>query len=436
MNDILKRKTVGILTLGCKVNQYESEAIAERCEKLGMKVLSSDDVCDAYVINTCTVTAEADRKSCQMIRQLHRRNPLAAIIVCGCSSQRNPETIRKIEGVSAVIGNIDKLKCADLALSLTKEGVQHSVSCDIRPLGDAEFEKMSITAFPRTRQYIKIEDGCENHCAYCAICDARGPVRSKNISDVLSEAKTFIDSGCREIVLTGIETASFGKDTKESLADLLCEIEKISDNIRIRLGSVDPTLFRPAFLEKTAKLRCMAPHFHISMQSGSSHILAKMRRRYNADQAYDALKRIREAIPGVMFTTDIIVGFPGETEEDFELTRKFITENRFLMTHIFPFSPRKGTEAADMPDKISKEEKQRRCRILAEDAKLTRKSLLEELVGTEFDVLFETEENGLWHGHSASFVETAVHSDEMLHGQIRRVRVTGSNSDICTGVLI
>ena len=435
---MIAKKRVGFLTLGCKVNQYESEAIAQNCRGMGYVTAGADEICDLYIVNTCTVTQEADRKSCQMIRQLHRRNPAAPIIVTGCTAQRHPETVAAIEGVSAVVGNLRKLDCAVLADRFLSGNAPSEQIVQTTSLEGAAFEPMRIPSFPRTRQYIKIEDGCENHCAYCAICDARGPVRSKRADDILKEAISFRENGCREIVLTGIETASYGKDTRDTLGDLLVRLDAALPDVRFRLGSVDPNLFRPAFLEKIAGLSTVAPHFHISVQSGSSAVLRRMRRGYNAVQAADALQRIRAAIPGVMFTTDIIVGFPGETPEEFEETRRFLKEARFLKTHIFPFSARTGTEAAKMPQQILQAEKHRRVRILTEDEADMRRSIYESIVGSVFTVLFETQpQPGIWSGHAANFLEIRVPYNGNLHGTFADVCIVRacSNEEYCIGVL-
>ena len=435
-----KTYTVGIYTLGCKVNQYESESIAEELQKNGISVVSPSGVCDGYIINTCTVTAESDRKARQFIRRAINKNPEAFIVVTGCLAQTSPEDIAKIEGVDCVIGNTQKLitvkKLCELFANATK-----NKSCDIcvSPLDDANFEKMAISKFDRTRAYIKIEDGCENKCAYCIIPSARGAVRSKLPIDVLSEVETFVKSGCKEVVLTGIETASYGKDIENfKLCDLLCRVDRINGIGRVRLGSLDPSLIRPDFVEKISSLKSLAPHFHLSLQSGSDKILAKMRRKYNSAMAMDAIKLLRQSIPNVKFSTDIIVGFPGESEEDFQQTVDFVREAEFLTVHIFPYSKRKGTPAATMSDQIPQDEKSRRLHELSQVASECRKRILEREIERKIpcNVLFETFDGEYLYGHTADFLEIAVKHHKDLRSQIASVRLTHTDGEYCFGEIL
>ena len=309
---------ISAYTLGCKVSQYESEAILEEAERRGFEVVNDGEVADVYVVNTCTVTAEGDRKCRQLIRRIAKNAPNAKILVCGCYSQVAPEEIAKIECVDYVSGTLDKLKIVDRAISLL--GGEEIPRVEVSSLDGAEFEKMQIKRAPRTRAYVKIEDGCENRCAYCKIPEARGKVRSKSIADTIAEITELAKGGVKEVVLTGIETASFGVDSGESLFDLLAEADKVEGIERIRLGSLEPTLMKPAFVEKIATLKKLTPHFHLSMQSGCSKTLAAMKRKYNAEMALRNIEALRAAIDGVQFTTDFIVGFPGESDEDFETT--------------------------------------------------------------------------------------------------------------------
>ena len=342
--------TVGIYTLGCKVNQYESEAIAEALTRGGICVQSPALPCDAYIINTCTVTAESDRKARQFIRRAIKQNPDAYIVVTGCLAQTSPAMLSAIERVDAVIGNTQKMAAADTVFSLLKCGKKNiEPQILVEPIDSAPFEPMCITRFDRTRAYVKIEDGCESRCTYCIIPSARGSIRSKPEEEVLDEVRALCQNGCREVVLTGIETASYGKDLHDTdLASLLEKVDAIPGIGRVRLGSLDPSLIRPEFVARIAPLTSLAPHFHLSLQSGSSRVLALMKRKYNADQAMKAITRLREALPNVKFTTDVIVGFPQETEEDFQQTVDFVRKARFLMVHVFPYSKRKGTPAATM----------------------------------------------------------------------------------------
>lgn len=425
--------TISVHTLGCKVSQYESEAILEAALARGFA--EADGVCDVYVINTCTVTAEGDRKCRQLIRRLVKTAPTAKILVCGCYSQVAPEEIAAIAGVDYVCGTRDKLQIVDRAISLLQG--EPIPKIEVSTLDDAPFEKMCIARAPRTRAYVKIEDGCENRCAYCKIPEARGYIRSKSIADTVAEVRILAAGGVREVVLTGIETASFGKDTGESLADLLFAVEKIDGIERIRLGSLEPTLMRPAFVERIATLKKLTPHFHLSMQSGCSRTLAAMRRKYNSETAMQNIKAVRAAIEGVQFTTDFIVGFPGETDEDFEKTLAFAREAKFLATHVFKYSKRAGTVAATMPDQVAEDVKHARSQALIALSQESTAALLKEEIEQRpvQAVLFEQITKGMWSGHTASFIEIRVKSDRDLHGEMLSVRLMQPHSDYIEGIL-
>lgn len=431
-------RTVGIYTLGCKVNQYESEAIAEAFLSRGYHVQSPTLSCDAYVINTCTVTAESDRKAGQFIRRAIHKNPNAYILVTGCYSQTSPERVASIEGIDYITGNANKLSVVDAADRLFAEGKKRERAQISISAPDAfGFEEMEITHFDRTRAYVKIEDGCENRCTYCIIPTARGSVRSKSPENILREVCTLSSGGCREIVLTGIETASYGRDLNGyTLADLLTEIDRLPNIGRIRLGSLDPSLMKQSFVDKIAPLRSLAPHFHISLQSGSDKILAAMRRKYNTKMVLEGMERLRRAFPEVQFTTDVIVGFPGETEREFEETLAFVQKARFLMIHVFPYSKREGTPAASMSGQIPMQIKRERVHALSELERKIRREILEEAVGCEAEVLFETYENGKMHGHTPNFIEVVCPVDAPLHAQIRRVRICEATDDSCIGTLL
>lgn len=437
MSDIIK--TVGIYTLGCKVNQYESQAIAEEMERLGFKISSPTSVCDVYVINTCTVTAESDRKARQFIRRAISKNKDAFIIVTGCMAQTSAQSVAEIDGVDAVIGNSDKLSVARKARELCDLGIKASIpDVVVSNICEAPFESMNITKFDRTRAYVKIEDGCESHCTYCIIPSARGKIRSKPADEVLREVEALVRGGCREIVLTGIETASYGKDLDGvDLASLLCKVDKIQGIGRVRLGSLDPSLIKEDFVKRIAGLSSLAPHFHLSLQSGSDKTLAAMKRKYNSTMAMRGIELLRKYIPNVKFTTDIIVGFPGESEQDFEDTVKFVQKANFLMTHIFPYSKRAGTPAATMSGQISKEEKSRRLHVLEAIEARSRLEILErEIIASPVkQVLFESFRDGIISGHTADFIEVRVPFAMPRHAQTLNVRLTSTDGNVCFGVL-
>ncbi len=426
--------TIGVYTLGCKVSQYESEAILEAAEKKGFT--KGEGACNVFVVNTCTVTAEGDRKCRQLIRRLKKQSPCAKILVCGCYSQVAPEEIAAIDGVDYISGTADKLRIVDRAIELLSG--KNVPKIEVSSLEGAKFEKMHICRAPRTRAYVKIEDGCENRCAYCKIPEARGYVRSKSIADTVAEVKALASGGVREVVLTGIETASFGKDSGESLVDLLAAVDKIEGIERIRLGSLEPTLMKPDFIEKIAKLKKLTPHFHLSMQSGCSRTLAAMRRKYNAEMALESIRAVRDAIDGVQFTTDFIVGFPGESDEDFEKTVEFVRKAEFLQTHIFKYSKRKGTPAAKMDAQVPEDVKHARSsELIRVCGEITEKLLEKEiLLRPVQSVLFEQTSGGYWCGHTASFIEVRVKSREDLHGEFRTVRLENARNGYIEGSLI
>ena len=427
----MKKGRVALITLGCKVNQYESEAIAEAFEARGFVLASPDGICDAYVINTCTVTAESDRKARQAIRRAATLNPQAAILVTGCLAQSHPEDVARIRGVDYICGSRNKLSVVAAAEHVLANGKPQSACIDVSAPESTPFEPMCITHFERTRAYVKIEDGCENRCSYCAIPAARGPVCSKPTDQIVREVEGLIRGGCREVVLTGIETASYGRDLENtSLIALLEAVDTIEGDFRIRLGSLDPSLMKEDFVTRAARLTHLAPHFHLSIQSGSSRILAAMRRKYNRNMALDGIKRLREAMPCVELTADFIVGFPGEDAEDFADTVAFAEEAAFLQMHVFAYSRREGTPAAAMASQIDTQTKKERSAALIAKGQALRRSRQEHALLTPArTVLFESFENGIAVGHTDNFLEVGVCSPVPLHGQMLRVQLTGIEND-------
>ena len=433
-------KTVGVATLGCKVNQYESRAIEEALQARGYTISSPDACCDAYVVNTCTVTAESDRKGRQLIRRMLSHNPDAFVVVTGCFAQADPEGAA-LQGVDAVIGNTEKMRVASVLDALFAKGQKNETAyIEVPEIKQSYcFEPMCITSFDRTRTYVKIEDGCDSHCTYCAIPGARGPVRSKPLAKVLEQVEILTRNGCAEIVLTGIETASWGKDLDEGdLGDLLVAVDAVPGIGRVRLGSLDPSLIKPRFVDKIAVLPSLAPHFHLSLQSGCSRTLAAMKRKYNAEQAMRALELLRERIPHVQFTTDVIVGFPGETDEDFEQTLEFIRRARFLHIHAFPYSGRKNTPAIRMQGQVPMQIRRQRVHILQQVQAEVRAQLLEEIIAKspEKQVLFETDGDGYSIGHTPEFIEVSVSTDKVLCGQVHTVRLCEVTDAGCTAILL
>ena len=424
-----------ILTLGCRVNQYESDFIMEELLKMGVKICPFGEVCDIYIINTCSVTSESDRKSRQIIRKAIKQNKDAVIIVTGCFSQINREAAKKIEGVDLVIGNNEKSKIATLALDLYNGKAAPECGFDIY---NGKYDKMTVGApLTRTRAFVKIEDGCDSKCAYCIIPYARGNVRSNPKENVISEIKNVAAQGCCEVVLTGIETASYGKDLSDgtTLSTLLCEVNKIEGISRIRLGSLDPFNVTRDFVDTVANLDKVMPHFHISMQSGCTKTLNAMKRKYNAEQAREKLSYLKSKINNLMLSADIIVGFPGESDEDFDETYNFLKEIEFLHLHIFPYSKREGTPAATMKNQVPEETKKARLHKLEELQRDIKSRILNEIVSSkeELLVLFETHDSEWALGHTSNFIEFKAKSSVPLGGEILKVIPTKTDGEYLYG---
>ena len=416
--------TVGLYTLGCKVSQYETEAIREGFLDVGIESRPFEEKNDIYIINTCTVTAESDRKSRQMIRRAIKKNPDAIVAVVGCYTQRTPNEVAAIDGVDIVLGTDAKMSVIPLALELLKNG-KGSRTVSTTDVTKSDFEPMRIRTAPRTRAYVKIEDGCESKCTYCAISDARGRVRSKPREDVISEVESLAASGIREIVLTGIETGSYGRDfyTGYRLADLICELVARKSCERLRLGSRAPELVGADFVEKIKNVKILAPHFHMSMQSGSDKVLRDMKRRYTVSRAIENMERLRSAFPDACFTTDLMVGFPGESEEDFLMTVDFVRRVRLLDAHVFAYSKRAGTPAATYKNQVDEAVKRERSERLIAVKNEVRDSLLDDIVkaGKPLSAIVETlGDDGFYTAHSDSYIEIKIPSDNCrdLHGEM------------------
>lgn len=421
-------------TLGCKVSQYESVVLAEELIRLGLTEVDFSEPADAYVINTCTVTAESDAKSRKYIRRALRQNPDAIVAVMGCYSQRSPHQVAAIKGVSIVAGTADKMKLAPMIVEMLSAREKNAPIIITKSLEGEKFEPMTITRPERTRAYVKIEDGCECRCTYCAIADARGPVRSKPVADVISEVEGLYKSGTKEIVLTGIETGSYGADFTEKydLGDLIAELDRRRSCERIRLGSLAPELIGEKFISKVKNTKILAPHFHLSMQSGSDSVLRGMKRRYNTEMALRNINIIREAFPGATFTTDLMVGFPGETDEDFLETVEFVKKARFLDCHVFAYSRRVGTPAAEYDRQIPEDKKRERSEILIKEKNKVRDSVLLEICdrGEPLSCIFETVKGRVWTSHSDTFVSVKAESDCDLSGRlvlVKPIRVEGGS---------
>ncbi len=428
-----------IITLGCRVNQYESDAIMQELSKNGVEICGHNELCDIYIINTCSVTGESDRKSKQLIRRCISKNKDAVIIVTGCFSQINPDKALSIEGVDFVCGNNAKSIIAKKALELYHRKCEPHMY--VPNIFNCEFDVMQVGApLTRTRAFIKIQDGCESKCAYCIIPYARGNVRSNSPENVINEVKNIVSEGCYEVVLTGIETAAYGKDFKNgyTLADLLTEINKIEGLRRIRLGSLDPASITKDFVDKIKVLDKVMPHFHVSMQSGSTRVLNLMKRKYNMDMARRNIHYLKECIPNVMLSSDIITGFPQETDEDFEETLEFFKQERFLHIHIFPYSKREGTVAASMSGQVAENVKKERLHMLEELQKDIRKDILNKAVDseTELEVLCEAFDGEFVTGHTDNFIEVRIPSDKKISNEFVKVKPFATDGNYIYAELI
>ena len=419
-----------IYTLGCRVNFYESQAIAEGLEKDGFIPAEEEEKADVCIINTCAVTQMSEKKSRQLVRRCIRENEGAEIYVTGCSSQLHPEIYEKIEGVSGVFGCRNKSELCDYITGRKKaDGIIIKDSLD----NGKELIPAAISHFDRVRAYVKIEDGCDGKCAYCIIAKARGRAVSRDEEEILSEIGTLAKGGCREVVLTGIETANY----KPSLSGLILRVAEVEGIERIRLGSLDPAFITEKFLSEIAECKKFMPHFHLSLQSGCSQTLAAMKRKYNAEMAAEVIENIRKYFPNANLSADIICGFPGETEENFGKSLEFIKKARLLHAHIFPFSRREGTVADSMPCQLTEEQKDERCRALSSMQKEIKKEILEAYIKNNktCEVLFETEETDFWHGHTDNFIEVSAKAKTGgdIKGKILTVEILSTDGEIIYG---
>ncbi len=410
-------------TLGCKVNQYETQAMERLLTDLGHSIGAFEESCDGYVINTCSVTAVADKKNRAVIRRIRKAHPEAVIAVCGCYTQHAPEAVRAL-GADVLGGSGDRTAfVADLVAAV--EDRQKRVRID-QALRRREFQVLPAGGLEeRTRAMLKVQDGCVNFCTYCIIPYTRGPVRSAPLDLALDQARDLASRGYREIVVTGIEIASWGVDLpgKPGLGVLLEGICDAVPDCRIRLGSLEPRIITEAFCEKMAKLPNLCPQFHLSLQSGSDTVLARMKRKYDTARYYESVRLLKAYFPGCAVTTDMIVAFPGETEEEFEESLAFIRRCGFADMHIFPYSRRPGTPADKMPGQhpnAVKEDRSRRAMAVA--AEMSR-DYRDALVGTTQEVLFEEPEGEFYVGHAPNYVKVCARGED-LHNQLRTVTVT------------
>ena len=427
-------KKAASFALGCKVNQYESEAIAELFAEKGYEIVGIDEEADVYVINTCTVTNFGDKKSRQLIRKVKRQNENAIVAVVGCYAQTAPKELMEIVGVNLVIGTKDRAQIVEMVEQYDRaNGVENHVS-DI--MKERVFEPLSIQKLAnRTRAYLKIQDGCSQYCSYCIIPYARGPIRSREPQEVVAEVKRLAENGFKEVVLTGIHVASYGKDRRDtSLLDILKQVHEVEGIERIRFSSIEPNVVTEEFAQTMAALPKVCDHFHLSLQSGCDKTLKEMNRKYDTEKYRQAAATLRKYLPKVALTTDIIVGFPGETEEDFRKSYAFAEEIGFAKIHVFPYSPKRGTPAAARKDQLLNAVKAERSHTLIQLSDRMAAEFLADAVGTDAEVLYERAVgDGIYEGHTTNYMKVHGRSEVDLTNRICKTHITRAEGEMLFG---
>ena len=426
----MEKMRVAFCSLGCKVNQYETNAMAQKFIECGYDVVEFEDFADVYIVNTCTVTSIADRKSRQMLRRAKEHNSNSIVVACGCYAQVAAEEIKKIEEVDLIIGNNEKNEIVQIIEDFKKD--KSEIECVSDVMYKEEYVEFGPTTYTeKTRAVIKVQDGCDRFCSYCLIPFARGHIRSRLIENVVDEVKKVVADGFKEVVITGIHVASYGRDLKNgvTLIDLLEQINSVDGLQRIRLSSIEPIIMTDDFIDRLSKLDKLCDHFHLSLQSGCTETLKRMNRRYTAEEFFDATERLRAKFPKAMLTTDVIVGFPGENDDEFEQTYAFLKKIKFYHMHVFKYSPRKGTKAAVMPNQVDSKVKEERSGRLID---LSNKDELEynkSYIDKEVEVLFEEKDGEYFKGHTKNYMMVKIKTSENLENRITTVKVVGADDD-------
>ncbi|HHX01478.1 MAG TPA: tRNA (N(6)-L-threonylcarbamoyladenosine(37)-C(2))-methylthiotransferase MtaB [Firmicutes bacterium] len=433
-------KRVALHTLGCKVNQYDSEAITAQFRARGYEVVDFNQTgADVYIINTCTVTNISDHKSRQMIRRAHRNNPEAKIVVVGCLAQTNPDQVKSLPGVNLIIGTDQRSRIVELVeqIALHEQGIVVGDILQVR-----KFEELNAIAFEgRTRAYLKIQDGCNQYCSYCKVPYARGPSRSRPVASVLEQVADIVKQGYREIVLTGVHLGGYGHDLKpaSSLSDIVEQVAAVPGLERLRISSVDPNEIDTRLIALVADNPTVCRHLHIPLQSGSDQILKRMRRRYQTADFRRIVESVRARVPEIAITTDVIVGFPGETPELFDQTYAFLQEMAPSKIHVFQYSPREGTLAASFSDQVPKQEKERRSQALIALSDQMGEAFQRQFVHQVVQVLIERELDGKLVGHTDNYLQVAVpavQDGDQLIGKIVNARVVSVSTEQVAGILL
>jgi threonylcarbamoyladenosine tRNA methylthiotransferase MtaB len=431
----MNKKKAAFITLGCKVNTYETEGMKRIFEKGGYQVVDPECAADVYVINTCTVTHLSDRKSRQMIRRAIKKNPSAVIAAVGCYAQVAPEEVSALEGVNLVVGNNHKSEILQLVEEVNRN-TQKVVLSERKRMESYE-ELWAGSYSGHTRAFLKIQDGCNQFCSYCIIPYARGGIRSRNPGSILREAEELSSNGFKEIVLTGIHLNSYGMETEEiTLIDVIESLTRVNGIERIRLGSLEPFYITEEFISKLTKMKKLCPHFHLSLQSGCDETLQRMNRRYTTKEYYSIVENIRNSYTDAAVTTDIMAGFPGETNEEFQRTCDFVHSIGFSQAHIFQYSARKGTRASDIPHQIPSSVKEQRSKVLFKICEESKNKYRDQYLGRTMEVLFEKRQGKLWEGHTRNYIPVGVASDSVLSGEIRNIYLTEREKEIILGQIV
>lgn len=424
-----------IYTLGCKVNQYESEEMKEMLTKNGYLIVSSKEDADVYIINSCTVTAESNRKTRQAVRKFKSAHPDSVVVMTGCVPQAFPEEALAVKEADIILGNKNNRLLID---SLNRYFSEHKNIINISDhKNDDKYNGGIITEFSEhTRAFVKIQDGCNRFCSYCAIPYARGRSRSKAIDDIKTEIKSLAKNGFKEIVFVGINLSAYGRDIGCSLADAIIAAENTTGIERIRLGSLEPDHITDEMIDIFASCKKFCPQFHISLQSGCDTVLKRMNRHYNSEEYENLVKKLRSTFKDTSITTDIITGFPGETDEEFNQTVEFAEKIKFEKVHVFPYSIREGTKAAKMEGQILNSVKSERAAKLSAVCEKLRAEAFKDIIGKAYTVLFEAPKNGYQCGYTKNYTPVMVKTDECLTGVIKNVKITEVSGESCIGILI
>jgi threonylcarbamoyladenosine tRNA methylthiotransferase MtaB len=430
-----QKKTANLHTLGCRLNQAETAIIARSLDRAGYHLVSPDDSADLSVINTCTVTEQADAKCRRLVRSVLRKNPETYVAVVGCYTQMAPETIKAIKGVDLIVGNAHKLQIADYLNGLEKQ---------VQPV-IVHSKKMSREAFQiqidglyenSTRANLKIQDGCNFVCSYCIIPKARGPARSRVYDDILVEARKLVGHGHQELVITGINVGTYYHEGK-TLLDVLQALEKIESLARIRISSIEPTTIGEEVVRFMAGSPKLCKHLHVPLQSGDDRILQRMRRKYTVREFIDFIELVYKIVPGIGIGTDVMIGFPSETRESFVTTKKVLADLPIAYYHVFSYSDRTGTAASKIAEKVTHQDKKEWTRIMIEQGQRKARAFYDSFVNTEWDVLFEQQnKEGKWTGYTSNYMPIELNTGADLHNTIKRVKITAIKNEVLTGMLL